>query len=89
MIKSRLYIKGSVLPTVLVLCSLISLVVLGIISVSGNFSSLRYRIFYQKIQRSYIESGFVLYNNIQDFTSQISKTALIYYLKIENNQKYI
>lgn len=75
MIKSRLYIKGSVLPTVLVLCSLISLVVLGIINVSGNFSSLRYRIFYQKIQRSYIESGFVLYNNIQDFTSQISKDS--------------
>lgn len=90
MIKRRLYIKGSVLPTVLVVSSLILLVVLGIISISGSFSSLRYRIFYQKAQRSYLESGFVLYNNIQDFTSQISKdSSYILFKDREQSKIYI
>lgn len=61
--------KGGVLPTVLVLLVIMLLIIFGIICLRGNLSMFIYRNHYYKIQKSYIESGFVLYDNSPELLS--------------------
>jgi hypothetical protein len=60
---------GGVLPAVLVLSAIMLLIIFGIISLRGNLSMFIYRNHYYKIQKSYIESGFVLYDNNTELVS--------------------
>jgi hypothetical protein len=82
--KKNLYMNASVLPTVLVLVIIMLLMVMGIINTLGNFSLFRYRTYYNKTQRSYIESGFVLYNNAPTLSEKLNSDSS-FVLFEENN----
>lgn len=73
--KKKTYINASVLPTVLVLAIIMLLLVMGIINAWGNFSLFRYRTYYNKTQRSYIESGFVLYDIAPGLSEKLNRDS--------------
>jgi hypothetical protein len=51
------------------------MLVLGVINVWGNFSLFRYRTYYNKTQRSFIESGFILNNNSPGLLLQLNRDS--------------
>ncbi len=70
-------INGGILPAVLVFSSVMLLIVIGVISLRGNLAMLIYRNHYYNVQKSYLKSGFLLYDKVRSINSETAEDMKI------------